>query len=279
MEINSPTGDSAKSRIAEQEAVWPAAVGIALLLTLQFQLVLYRTINWDEFYFLNQVVEFSRGELTTPLQTIHVRLFAWLTEFDIAGVDQIIRGRLVMFAAELFTCIWISLIARRFVSWAQALLCALAYLSVGYVFQHGFAFRTDPLAISFAMAALVVLARARLNWVALIGFGVLLALALMVTIKVVLLAPAFAGLAWLRWAEDGFSLDRAMRIAAAPIIALAVAAPLYIWHGLDLAPAQEAGSMLGHSGQAMFFLGLPENWRFILMAALYGAPFLSLIHI
>ena len=51
------------------------AVAIAVVLGLQLQLVFTRSVNWDEFYFLGQVHKFVRGELTVPLQTLHVRLF------------------------------------------------------------------------------------------------------------------------------------------------------------------------------------------------------------
>lgn len=265
------------SKSSERLAVLFLATAIAVLLALQFHLVLTRSINWDETHFLKQVHDFMRGELTVPLQTLHVRLFAWLPGTDLLGVDQVIRGRMVMFAAELVTCASTVVIARRFVILSQALLCVLAYLSVGYVIQHGFAFRTDPLAAALAMSALAILARARLGWIAVSGFALLTGAAFMVTMKIVLLAPAFAGLAWLRWSEDRFSVTRAVRIFAAAALSLMAAGLIYLWHGAGIAPATEAGEMVGRSGEAMFFLGGPDNWRYLVAAALSGVPFIMVL--
>jgi len=152
-----------------------------------------------------------------PLQTLHVRAFAWLAAIDIAGVDQIRIARLFMLLAQIVTCGAIIMIARRFVTLPFALLCALAYLSSGYVFQHGWSFRTDPLATALSMSALAILTQSRLDWKALLAFALLMGTAFMVTIKIVLFAPAFAGIAWLRWSEAKFSVKRAAQICAGPI--------------------------------------------------------------
>lgn len=254
------------------EVLFPA-IALALVLALHLHLVFTRSINWDEFYFLSQVHSFARGELNMPLQTFHVRLFAWLPALGLPGVDQIVAGRIFMFAAELVTCGSIVLIARRFASLASALICALAYLSVGYVLQHGWAFRTDPMAIALSMAALTIMARGKFGWLSTLGFAFLVGTAMMVTIKVVLLAPAFAGIAWLRWSEDGFSARRAAGILAGPAVAGVVTGALFAWHSAGIAPPSAAADMIGHSGGAMFFLGIPVNWPFILIAALTGIPF------
>lgn len=262
---------------SERRAVMLLAIAIAGVLVLQFQLVLTRSINWDETHFLKQVHDFLRGELTVPLQTLHVRLFAWLPGLGLPGVDQVIRGRIAMFVAELVTCASIAVIANRFVKLSQALLCVLAYLSVGFVVQHGFAFRTDPLAAALAMAALAILTRSRLGWPAILSFALLTGAAAMVTIKIVLLAPAFLGSAWLRWSEDRFSAMRAARIATSGALSLLAAGIIYLWHGLGIAPPSQAGAMMNRSGEAMFFLGVSDNWRHLVGAALSGVPFIMVL--
>lgn len=275
--VSDPAADDVASRHSVRSPTMFAALAIGVLLALQFHLVLTRTINWDETHFLTQVHDFARGELTVPLQTLHVRLFAWLPATDLLGVDQVIRGRMVMFAAELVTCASIVVIARRFVTRSQAMLCVLAYLSVGHVVQHGFAFRTDPLAAALAMSALAILTRARLGWIAITGFALLTGAAFMVTMKVVLLGPAFAGLAWLRWSEQRFSAAQAMRTIAAAALSLVAAGLIYMWHGMGIAPPLQAGAMLNRSGEAMFFLGAPDNWRYLVGAALSGVPFIMVL--
>ena len=275
--VSEPVAGGAASLYSIRSSIMLAAMAIALLLALQFHLAITRSINWDETHFLKQVHDFARGELTVPLQTLHVRLFAWLPGMDLPGVDQVIRGRMVMFIAELVTCASIIVIARRFATLSQALLCVLAYLSVGHVVQHGFAFRTDPLAAALAMSSLAILARARLGWIAITCFALLMGAAFMVTMKVVLLGPAFAGLAWLRWSEQRFNAAQAVRIVAAAALSLLAAGLIYLGHGMGIAPASQAGAMLNRSGEAMFFLGVPENSRFILNAALSGVPFIMVL--
>lgn len=249
------------------------AIGLLLALGLQLHLALTRSINWDEFFYLSQVHEFARGELKQSLQTFHVRIFAWLPNLGIPGVDQIIAGRSVMFVAELITCASIICIARQFVNLTSALVCALAYVSVGYVFQHGFAFRADPLAISLSMAALAILACSRLLWVHLLSFAVLIGIAAMVTVKIILLAPAFAGIAWLRWTETALSFERAIRITTGPILALIFSGLIFVWHSAGIASSDQAAELVKHSGGRMFFLGVGVNWSYAIFALLKGIPF------
>ena len=253
-------------------SIWPA-LALGFVLILHLNLVLTRSINWDEFHFLGQVHTFVRGELTLPLQSLHVRMFAWLVPLDMAGVDQIRIARMFMLAAEAMTCAAIVTIARRFVSLPYALTCALAYVTAAYVMQHGWSFRTDPIATAFSMSALAILARSRLSITAIVAFALLMGTAFMVTMKIVLFAPAFAGIAWLRWSEGEFHIKRAVQIAAGPLLAIGVAGLVFLLHGLSLAPADEAAKLVGHSGESMFVLGETANLRYMVHGALFALPF------
>src|SRR3546814_7623730 len=86
---------------------------------------------------------------------------------------------------------------------------ALAYLTGGYVFQHGFSYRADPMAAAFLMGSLWLLLSSRLDAKAIIAAALLAALALLTTIKAVFYAPAFAVFAWLRWREAEKQIGRA----------------------------------------------------------------------
>ena len=217
-----------------RSAVWPKAA-LALALLLQFHLVLTRSINWDEFWYYSLVEQYARGSLSVPLQTVHVHLFRWLTWLPGNGVDHIVVGRIAMFMAELFTLGAIFGISAHFTDRRTGLFCALAYLTSIYAFQHGFAFRADPLAAALTTSALYVLLVTRLRARDIVLFALLLAMAGMVTIKAVLYAPAFAGVAWLRIAEA----DRRPAMIARLGIALAATAAafciLYAGHAWSLA--------------------------------------------
>ena len=263
--------------------VWPIErwqfLSIGLVLALQFSLVFTRAINWDEFFYFSEVQRFAGGELGRGLQTIHVRLFEWLTFLPGTAVDQIVVGRVVMFGFELVTAASIAFVARRFASRQVAISCALAYLSAGYVMQHGASFRTDPMATVLLMGALAILTRSRMNLWAIIAFAMLTGWSIMVTIKVVLYLPAFAGIAWLRWREANGSPAMAARIALAGLLGLAVFGITYLLHA---APVQMTGSsdpanIVASSSQKMFSIGIPPYWLAAVKGAILAIPLTAAI--
>ena len=267
-------------------ATWPVLC-LVLLLGLQATMIFTRAINWDEFFYYMEVEAFARGELARPLQTFHVRLFAWLPALEGNGVQHIVAARIAMFACELVTLFCIAGLARRFTDAAGALLAALCYLSAGYVLQHGFSFRVDPLATAALMGALTFLALGRLGPGTIAGFGLCAALAGMITIKAVLFAPAFAGIGWLRWSEHRLSGDAALRLAGCIVAALGFFALAYWWHAQGVS-APEPGAALQRANQAsqsvlstsqgsLFFLGVPPYWQMMIKAASLALPFTGLI--
>ena len=256
-------------------AFWPAAA-IGLLLVFQLSMVFTRAINWDEFWFYYHVADFGRGELAQPLQSLHVRLFAWLPGLSGSGVDKIVTARLAMLGCEMVTLGAIYALARKFVERPVALCAALLYLSAGFVLQHGFSFRTDPMATAALMTALAVLARWRLSALPLGVFALLVAVAGMITMKAVLFAPAFLGLAWMRWSEDRFAVATAVRMVLAGVAAIAAFIALYVWHSAALTEATEGTAMAAGASRWMFFLGVPPYWQMGVKAAL-TAPVLTLL--
>ncbi len=271
-----------------------AVAAIILLLVLQLLLIFSRAINWDEFFFYGQVAQFSRGEMTTPLQTLHVHGFGWLTDLPGTAIDHILAARLAMFACECVTLTCIYLLARRFVDRLTSVLAALGYISAGYVLQHGMSFRVDPPVTATLMVALTLLARAPLGWGSAALIGALVGIAGMITIKAVLFAPVFTGLAWLRWSEAGRTRAAALQITGMAVAALAVFLALYSWHSDQIAstsPSAQAGlaapagvrdmqaqtkAVLTRSANDMFFVGLPPYWPMMVKAANL-APLLAVL--
>ncbi|WP_424432340.1 hypothetical protein, partial [Parasphingorhabdus sp.] len=101
---------------------------IALFIALQATFVVYQEVNWDEFFFLSQIYDHDRGELTKPLQTIHVQLFGWLRLLGTDEVGQVTVARAIMLIFEIGTMISIFALTRLFVSRPGALLAVLAYI-------------------------------------------------------------------------------------------------------------------------------------------------------
>lgn len=257
-------------------ARWPLA-GLALVLALQLSMVFRRAVNWDEFYHYDQVRLFSEGTLSQPLQTFYVRLFQWLPALPGSGIDHIVVARLVMLGFEIAAAAAIFRLAERFTDRTVGLLCALCYLSAGFVLQHGFSFRADPVDAALLMGALCVLACTRFRGLWLVAFAALLAFAAIYTIKFVLYAPAFAGLAWWRWQEEGRRPAFLYRLLGAGLLAAAIFAGLYGYHvtaGPEVAGSSQAA--LQGSASKMFQIGVPAYWRFIVKAAML-APFFTIL--
>jgi hypothetical protein len=257
-------------------SAWPLA-GIVLVLALQFTMVFTRAINWDEFWHYSLVVQFTRGTLTQPLQTFFVRLFQWLPLLPGNGVDHVIGARIAMFGCEAVTIAAIVKLAGRFADRTAGLLCGLAYVSAGFVLQHGFSFRFDPVDAALLMSALCVLACTRFErgWVLL--FAALSALAAVYTIKCVLYAPAFAGVAWLRWSEARDKRRFLTNLALAGCASVLLYAVLLYLHSRTVPnAASSGGSLLQNSANEMFSLGSPLYRLYILKAAM-TAPLLALL--
>ncbi|MWV29455.1 glycosyltransferase family 39 protein [Aurantiacibacter rhizosphaerae] len=259
---------------AATSSVWPL-LAVAALMAMQLSMVFTRAINWDEFWFYHHVADFARGNLAEPLQSLHVRLFAWLPYMPGTGVDKIVTARLFMLLCEAVTVLAIYALARRFVKHPVASLACLLYLSAGFVMQHGFSFRTDPMATAALMSALAILARCRLAALPLLAFALLVALAGMITMKAVLYAPAFLGLAWMRWSDGGFSVSTALRLAGAALSTIAIFLALYTWHSTAVTSSTQGAVMAVGASRWMFFLGVPPYWQMGVKAAL-TAPLLIL---
>ena len=255
-----------------RSSLWPLLALLALLIA-QAAMVFTRAVNWDEFFYYSQVHQYLRGDPIAPLQTMHVHLFGWLPRIADNPVDAIIAARTVMFACELVTLIMIALVAERFSDRTTGLIAALAYLSAGFVLQHGFSFRVDPPTTALLMSALAVLARTKLHALSIALFAVLIAIAGLFTIKIVLFAPAFAGIAWWRWSEAQFARPFAARLIAAAIAAVALFAAFYWLHAADLAGnagnaavLDQGNNVIASSKEAVFFIGIPPYAQMIAKA-------------
>lgn len=252
--------------------VWPLAA-IAILVAAQFTMVFTHAVNWDEFLHYGMLYDLNAGERIQALQTLYLRLYQWIPELPGKSIDHIIAARLGQMVCELVTVGAIFVTARRFVNSGNAALCALAYFSTGYVLQNGFAFRADPVLTMVLMLALALLASRPLDWLNAAVVGALAGLATIISIKAGLYITAFAGLAWLKWKEDGLSRSLLLRFAAVSVSAALTFGAMYWLHtslmGTATAPASNAGTSLAITGSAfdrMFFLGRPNN-----LGALVGA--------
>ena len=264
---------------ADRAGRWTLAA-LAMVMVLQLSLVWTRAVNQDEFYHYSQIHRLIAGTLAEPLQTLYTRAFAWVTQLPGNGIDHIQTIRLFMLGCELVTLGAILGIASRFASRRAAWLAVLAYAGAGYVLQHGGSFRFDSPAAALLMSAALILLRSRLGPIAVLGTSVLAGAALVLTIKAVLYAPVFAGIAWLRWTELGRGKVVTLRLAAVALATLAAAAAIYALHASTLGHQANnaARALVGNAGGKMFELGLPPYWKHHLKG-MATAPVVTLLAI
>jgi hypothetical protein len=249
---------------------------VAGVAAMQLHHVFVQAVNWDEFFYLSQVHELQRGSLNVALQTVHTRLFAWLPLVPGQEVDQIRAARLVMLACELITVAGIVAVARHFTSTAAAMLAGLAYIGGGFVFQHGFSFRTDTIAAATLMSALWLTLRSDLSLLKCASIAGLVALAAMVTVKSIFYAPAFIGIAIYRLAAADRPSAVAWKFVATGLFALLLLGVLYALHSSGLrADLEGSQAMLGSASGKMFSMGLLPRLDYVITQALL-APIVTL---
>jgi len=263
--------------LAHASPAWPA-IGVATALAFQLHLAFTRAINWDEFFHYSNIYQFLSGELTRPLLSLHARLFAWVPALPGELIDHIIVIRLFMFACLCVAASGIFVVAERFANRTSALLAVLAYLSAGFVLQHGSSFRFDPMAAAALMTSLAILTRSRLGPSAIILIGLFAALAFLVTIKSVLYAPAFAGIAALRWSEAGHNRIVTLRLLAVLAAAIGWFALLYALHAGTLAETASTGkaaegTLTNAAGYVFRVGGIPQPAH--ALKAMLTAPILA----
>ncbi len=249
MSASAATANNAPSRrfafsVPEKSATFWLYALLGLLAVMHISMATGRSVNWDEFWFYSQVETVARGEFIQPLQTIHTRFFFWLPAMPGNEIDHVMIARIFMLACLAVTASSIYAIAEKLSDHRLALLAVATFLAAGFTLQHGASFRVDPIVTALLTSGLAIAARTRLSTPAIVALGALIGLAGMVTIKFVLWAPAFAGIALWRWQDEGWNWQYIARWVAAGAVALATFALLYTLHATTGGP-QEANEVAG----------------------------------
>ena len=247
-----------------------AALGlIAAFLAVGVHRVFVTNINWDEFYYLSFVHLFLSGDLTLPLQTLHVRLFAWLPWVSENEVWQIFAARGVVWLAGLLSAWLIFRIAGRFCGRLGALFAVVLYLSFSYVMDHGTSFRADPFcALLFLLAAHLLVDKSAWPYTG-PAAAVAMAAAVMFSLKSVFYLPTVAVLLAAPLLVPPGRFEGLRRSAVFAVWFLAALAGLFTWHKLGLAPAlpADAGAYAAAAGRKTIgFDRLLPAWPFVARA-------------
>lgn len=159
------------------------AVFILAAVFLKSEVYIQLPINADEFYYLDLVHAYQRGEVSMPVQTFHVHFFSWLTGTSDNEVAQALRARGVMGFLFFGTCALLFLLGRHLIGVPGAAFSVLCYLSTTFTIGNGAAFRSDASAAFLSLAAVYLLVVHGQRWVASLLAGAAMALACLFTIK------------------------------------------------------------------------------------------------
>ena len=248
----------------------------AACIAAQLYLVFFKSFNWDEFLHYNFVYQLKAGTLNLPLQTLHLRSLFWAPAVSDDLVTQMWAARLAIWAVHLFTLLLIYGVARTFTNSTNALFAAFAYYTAGYVFLQGFSIRSDPFVTATLMGGLFLLARGQLTLVKAIIIGALVGVAGLMTLKSVLYAPCFAGLAWLRFSDAPDKPKYLGKLAATLVAALFTFGAIYFY--LQTANSVDPKVAAQPTAKISFYLRwFTFEWlhaAYILGAAILCLPFL-----
>jgi hypothetical protein len=259
-----------------ENAAYALTAMIAIGVAMQVELVFSKSINWDEFFHFSEIHSHLLNRSAQWLQVPYVWLFSWMPSLPGDNITHIQIIRLLTLLFELATVALIAAAVMRIAGREEALFCGLLYVTGGYVFLHAFSVRGDMIAAALLMAALWIFMCRPLRGVETTACVVLVALAFVSTIKSVLYAPAFLGVALFRMKKP------AHRWILVALTAAVIAAGALVLRLAPVLPSEGAGGllrdigMLGRDSVArMFSAGLfpqPE-WlrRQVLMAPLLSA--------
>lgn len=252
---------------------------LLVVLALQVELVFSKSVNWDELFHFSQINQHLLGRPAPWLQSPFVALFWWVPGLPGDNIAHIQLIRLLILPFEVIAIAAIVGMARRFASVETALLCGLLYATGGYVFLHAFALRADMIAAALLSVAMWIGLCRPLRTVTIAAILLLLGLAFVSTIKTVLYAPAFFGIALYRIENPK------ARGALAAAVGIALLAGAFVLFVAPLLPAggvtgtlRDLGELGNDAAGRMFSDGLfPQLWalqRQVVFAPLLAAAIL-----
>lgn len=213
---------------------------IGVLFAVSFHRLFITNINWDEFFYLSFIHDYQRGVPLSLFQTFHVHLFGWLTSLPGNEIHQILAARGVAWLLMGGSSWFIYAIARKYCSRLASLVAVLLYLSFSYVMDHGLSFRADPICAVLFMAALYFLLHDDKSRFHLPISAVLMAVAMMISIKSVFYLPTFGIIFLARVATRERKWDAVKGAILFSIVFGGAFLTLYQSHSLSLADSTRA---------------------------------------
>ena len=168
---------------------------LIVLLSVSFAVVVIAAfrmpVNADEYIFLNNIHRAVSGERLGLLQTAYVHLFQWLPFMGHNEITQNTIGRVICLAAWAGSLLLLYRLGRRLLDPLGALTSVVLFAVFTFSLGHAFTFRIEPLLLPLLLSVALLLLNPTTARVS--AAGALSGVALALTIKTVLWAPAFIG--------------------------------------------------------------------------------------
>ncbi len=256
---------------------------LIILLCLSFAVVVlgafHLPVKGDEYIFLSKVHRAVNGEELGLLQSAYVHLFRWLPFIGQDEIAQNTIGRVIFIGTWAASLLLLHRLGQRLLDPLAAFTGVVLFAVFSLSLVHAATFRIEGLLLPILLSAALLLLNPTVGRVA--GAGALCGVAMALTIKTVLWAPAFLGvLAIGLWGSQA----RLRPILAGATTGAATLAGILLAHRWLI--STETGSSPGVSldglaavGSYMFFDGLFPHSDVLLTALLVNAATWILITI
>jgi hypothetical protein len=250
---------------------------LAASLAVQLLGVFHRNINWDEFLFLSNVHAVANGDRVGLLQTSFAHLFGWLTRIDGNEIAQITVARLVYLVVWAGSLALLYRLGRHLLDPLAALTGVVLFALFSFSITHAASFRIDGLVLPVLLAVALLLLKPTTARVA--AAGALSGVALALTIKASLWAPAFTGvLAVGLWHQR----SRVKPVLAGTVAAIASFGAIMLAHAWSLsmgdapAPGVSSGQIARIGWGMLLEDGLLPRFEILKLAVMQN-PVVSLL--
>ena len=168
---------------------------LIILLCLSFAVIVlgvfHLPVKGDEYIFLSNIHRAVNGEELGLLQTAYVHIFRWLPFIGQDEIEQNTIGRVIFVGVWAASLLLLHRLGRRLLDPLGALTSVVLFAVFSLSLVHAVTFRADVLLLPVLLSVALLLLNPTVGRVA--GAGALAGVAMALTIKTVLWAPAFLG--------------------------------------------------------------------------------------
>ena len=265
-------GAGVPTRASELISADTVRVSLIVLLIASFAVIVLgvfrQAVDGDEYIFMTGIHRAANGEPVGLLQTLYVHLFAWLPSVGQSEISQFQIGRLIYVVLWAGSLTLLYRLGRRLLDPIGALAGVVLFALCSYSIASAASFRIDGFILPILLSVALLLLNPITGRVA--AAGALSGLAVALTIKAVLWAPAFIGVLAVGLWDQQYRLRPILAGALAGTVTFAgimlVHSRLISTHLADIPTTVVSGS--SNAGRYMLLNGFFPQWQFLQRAVL-----------